>query len=170
MGEWIKKGLEKAVGMNKRRIWFIMIIGGILLLAIGWGDGGAKQQETAPKQDGQVYIRQLEDRLENTLSRVAGAGKVTVLLTPESQGRVSVARDRKQSDAQNGTASESSVVLAEGDAPVILEEYYPTVGGAVIIASGASTEEMCLKLRRAAAAALQIGINRIEVLEGSGKR
>ena len=161
--------LTKNTG-NKKTLWIILIIGAILLLA---APASTDKKETTPIQnqsDGQEYIKILEERLEKTLEQIEGAGKVTVLLTPESFGKISIAKNTKANTSDNNQDFEETVVLSGGDSPVILEEYYPTVGGAIIVASGAETEQVKMELRRAASAALQIGMNRIEVLEGSKKR
>ncbi len=174
MGDGIKlftKFFQKPQEGNKQKFWIILIIGAILLLAAGWGGNQKEKTEPASSSfsDGQQYLEQLEDRLEKTLRQVEGAGKVTVMLTPKSRGKIAVAQDTKSDVSETGQTRESSVVLSGEDVPVVLEEYYPTVGGAVIIATGAGSQEVKTALMRAASAALQIGINRIEVLEGSGK-
>ncbi len=159
--------LMKKTG-NKKQLWVILIIGAILLLA---APGTTSKKEIEPVQnqtDGQEYLKSLEKRLEQTLEQVEGAGKITVLLTPKSVGKITVAKDTKESTSDTGQDFEEAVVLSD-DSPVILEEYYPTVGGAVIVATGAGSEQVKTDLRRAASAVLQIGINRIEVLEGSKK-
>ena len=163
--------IKKLGEQNKQTLWIILIIGAVLLLAAGWS--GGKKEKTEPASaslsDGQQYLEQLEARLEKTLQQVEGAGKVTVMLTPKSRGKISVAQDTKSNVSETGKTQESAIVLSGGDDPVVLEEYYPTVGGAVIIAQGAWSPEVKETLKRAAGAVLQIGINRIEVLEGSGK-
>ncbi len=154
---------------NKKTLWIILIIGAILLLA---APASTDKKKTAPIQhqaDGQEYLNVLEEKLEKTLEQIEGAGKVTVFLTPKSFGKISVATDTKASTSENNQDFEEAVVLSDGDSPVVLEKYYPTVGGAIIVASGAGKEQVRMDLRRAASAALQIGMNRIEVLEGSGK-
>lgn len=154
---------------NKKQLWVIVIIGAILLLA--WPAGTEKKESPADSTEtkGQEYVSRLEKRLEETLEKVEGAGQVTVLLTPKSFGKISVAKDTSSSHSDTAESTEETIVLCD-DIPVILEEYYPTIGGAVIVAEGAKTETIKTDLKRAASAALQIGINRIEVLEGSQKR
>lgn len=174
MGDGMKlfsRLMKKTGDQNKQRLWIILIIGAILLLAAGWGGGSKEQAKPASSSFSgeQEYMEQLESRLEKILRQVEGAGKVTVLLTPKSRGKISVAQDTKSNISESEQSQEASVVLAGEDAPVVLEEYYPTVGGAIIVAEGAGSESVRTALKRAAQAALQIGINRIEVLEGSGK-
>lgn len=158
--------LTKKLG-NKKQIWIILIIGVVLLLAAPVST--TKKESIQNQTVDQEYYHHLEQRLEKTLEQVEGAGKVTVLLTPKSFGKISVAKDTKSNTSDTNQNYEEAVVLSDGDSPVIVEEYYPTVGGALIVASGAKTETVKINLKRAASAALQIGINRIEVLEGRGK-
>ena len=154
---------------NKKQLWIIFIIGAVLLLA---APSSVQKEEPKPltnQSDGQEYLTKLEERLEETLELVDGAGNVSVLLTPKSYGKISVAKDTKSSTSETNQGYEESVVFSKDETPVILEEYYPIVGGAVIVADGAGTEQIKNELKRAASAALQIGINRIEVLEGRRK-
>jgi len=161
------KGCYKPV--NKKQLWIILIIGAVLLLASPTAVSKKEPQTVKTESDGQEYLSRLEKRLEETLEQVEGAGNITVLLTPKSFGKISIAKNTKSNVSTENQGYEEAVVLSSGDTPVILEEYYPTVGGALIVAEGAKTEQIKTDLKRAASAALQIGINRIEVLEGSRK-
>lgn len=151
---------------NKKQLWIILILGIVLLLAAPAAGTKETPKTDETKTNGQEYLSQLETRLTKTLERVKGAGHITVLLTPKSSGKKSIAKDSKQNRSDTDWNSEETVVFSGEDTPVVIEEYYPVAGGALIVAEGAGDEQIRNNLKRAASAVLQIGINRIEVLEG----
>lgn len=152
---------------NKKQLWIILILGIVLLLAApSAGTKKSPKTDQTTKTDGREYLSQLETKLEKTLERVEGAGHITVLLTPKSSGKKSIAKDSKSNRSDTDWNAEETVVLSGDDTPVVIEEYYPVAGGALIVAEGAGNEQIRNNLKRAASAVLQIGINRIEVLEG----
>lgn len=154
---------------NKKTLIIILIIGIVLLLIPTTPNTKKEIPSPSGQINSQEYLEQLEDDLTEILEQVEGAGKVSVFLTAKSYGKISVAKNNKENQTGSEHTSESSIVMSGNESPVILEEYYPTIGGAVIVSEGAESEQIKQNLKRAAATALQIGINRIEVLEGSKK-
>ena len=133
----------------------------------------ATSANTAPAYH---YERALEARLAATLSQVAGAGQVQVLVALE-RGTVQVfAADRSTShaatqeqDAQGGTRHQTNYSVNEQhllvqNQPVVLESQAPVVGGVIIIAEGGGNVHVQDALLRATTALLGIGAHRVQVL------
>lgn len=146
----------------------VLVIGGIILMLIimagsfipAGGESAALPQENAAEIE-----RQLEERLENLLSQIDGAGKVTVMITLETTSERVYAEDirtERSDGAKSGTQSE--VVLAgSGKTPVEKNVIQPVVRGAAVVCAGASDPVVREKLANAAASVLNIGLSRVYV-------
>lgn len=124
-------------------------------------------------------------QMEELLSQVAGAGKVTVSIRLETEGEARYSansrleRRRTDEKGQDGlvrsideeTRLEELVMekTARGEElPVMSGKTAPVVAGAVIVAEGASVDAVRLALARAAASILDIPLYRVVVLAREG--
>ena len=88
-GMW-KKAVQAIPGWLKkyRYAGLVLLLGGLLLM---WPAGGLSSGRTAsPETSGQAAfdLESLERQMEQALSEIEGVGKVTVVLTLQSDGRV----------------------------------------------------------------------------------
>jgi len=122
------------------------------------------------------YITDLETRLSNVLSKVHGAGNVSVMISIESGSEIVVATSSENktntstgssSSTQSSTTVEKPIII--GDAPLILMEKLPKIKGVIVVAQGAENVQVRLELLRAVQALLDIDANNIEIFVGNKK-
>lgn len=152
---------------NTKSLYIIIIIGVVFMLLFSGGED--KSDTKAP-----VYEAYSDEaRLERILTRINGAGDVSVMITYYGTKSYDVAFEEKQTNAERGdeisSSSESSVIKNKDEA-LIRGELYPKVKGAVIIAEGAGNIEVKKALCDAAVAVLDVASYRVCVLEGKEMR
>ena len=152
-------------GDKKPRIGiYILLAAGIGLLLLGSlpeknNNTEVPAEVTAAETD---YVSELEEKLEQTLSSIEGAGRVSVTLVPRDKGSVDVGRDG------SGETGKTVVLTGQGGSePLIIAEVYPEIQGAVIVAQGAGDDRVRAILTEAASTALGIGAHRVKVYKGS---
>lgn len=125
------------------------------------------------------YVKELETRLENALSKIQGAGQVSVVITISSSSELIIAKTietNKKTDTstQNGvTTKTENVEIIEkpiiidgknGDEPIVLLEVMPKISGIVVVAEGANDVNVKLNILKAIQALLTIPSGNIEIL------
>lgn len=110
--------------------------------------------ETVGEADSEeAYIRQLEQRLRETLSQMEGVGKVRVMITLQSSRELVVEKEQpylrsatNENDSQGGNRSvnqmeteENTVYRTDGSIsePYVVKTLPPRVEGVVVVAEGA---------------------------------
>ncbi len=116
-------------------------------------ENAASAQETLQEKEQEDYVGELERELAALLEKVAGAGRVEVMLTLKTSRELVVEKDSPVSrsstgeeDASGGSrqisqmdAGETTVYVSEGSesTPYVVKTIYPVVEGAVVVAEGA---------------------------------
>ena len=160
----INKFFEK-VKHNKKMQYIILIC----LLAVAFlvfVFGYNKQQVKTMANDDFItnYVDNLEDKLSNVLSKVKGAGKVSVIITVESGMETVLAMKTTTKENLNGKIeTETSPIIINGKT-VVVKELYPKIVGVLIVAEGAKNISVMSKLQQATVSLLNININQIEIL------
>ena len=174
-----EKGLRK---WFKRDNFIILVLAGILLIIIGLPvkDGrDAKEDSTGlktePKASGQSdtqddkmpqkeseasdanveYTAMLEERLTESLSRIAGVGKVKVMITLKSSQELVVEKEQQvsrsstnESDFQGGSritsqseSGENTIYSTDGSLsePYVIKTIPPQIEGVLVVAEGAGS-------------------------------
>lgn len=179
--QWFeKKGLEKYF---RRDNLLILILAGILLVIIalptksgeeesGGETGGSSgslgltenraqssgagtDTASAEDADGSDYTAQLEERLEEALSGMAGVGKVKVMITLKSSRELVVERETPvsrsattETDSQGGSRTVNTSELGEtvvystdgsSSEPYVIKSLVPEIEGVLVVAEGAGT-------------------------------
>ena len=152
---------------DKYKFVLLVIFVGVVLLLLP--SGNKAQEKTAdaappsPSSAEDFSVEAMERKLENALSQVDGAGKVTVVLTVRSGARQVLAQDGKQSDKENTV---STVVVSRGSGaedPVVLQEICPQYQGALVVCPGGGDPAVRLKLMEAVRALTGLGTDKISV-------
>lgn len=136
------------------------------------GSGGA--QEAAAAEDPSVIERELEQRLEELISRIDGVSSPKVMVTLDRTSQQVYAREERSSSSvtDNGTGSsqssdsESGVVLVgSGSGKEALPEsvVLPKVRGVAVVCSGAQDPQIKEKVVNAVSGVLNIGVSRVYV-------
>ena len=156
--------------LDKYKYVLVVIAAGIILLL--WPTGERKQNTGT---DSTTDIREifdldaLEEKLSKTLSKVEGAGEVTVTLTVKSGMEQVLASDRSTSVSERGSSVEEETVLINsggGQETVLLTQKYPTFQGALVVCEGGDNAEVRLLLTQAVSALTGLGADRITVCKG----
>ena len=142
----------------------------VLLAALGilvYTASCGKEAEE-PAQAGMVEApaeTAVEERLEETLSCIRGAGKVQVMITYDTGAQVVPAmRTEVQSSTQESAGTETATL---NDEALVLTEKAPAVRGVIVIAEGAADIAVKLRLQSAVQTVLGIDPGCIEVFEMS---
>lgn len=172
----------------------VIIIGIIVIIAGGtfFDKGKAKNEvldtsvknavDTAAKGTASDDKAENEKKIEDVLSQIDGAGKVSVLITYVSGKEIVPASDIKKTENDtlekdngggtrsiNQNDSESKIVYEEsqggGKKPIIIKEIQPEVKGVVVVADGASDPGVRESLSRAVQVLVDVPMHKIQVFE-----
>lgn len=172
---WRGKGLEL---FQKYKYVLLILLAGVALLLWPSGKEPPEQKEmpalsaSVPQED--FSVSALEERLSQTLSKVQGAGDVTVMLTVQGGSRQVLARDEKSSHkADGGSETQSTTVVVSGasgtgNSPVLVQQLYPRFQGALVVCSGGENAGVRLKLMEAVSALTGLGTDKISICKGKG--
>lgn len=165
-------------------VWVIIAV--VAMAAVGnlFGSDDGKKTEDSGSQSGADrgissaydYISREEKNLSEKLSRVSGAGTVTVAVSVDDIGESVLARNVSTSNEQSGEEGENSssrdetVVLKGGSGngePIVVAENMPKISGVVVISSGAGDERIKNELYESVKALYGIPSHRIKILAGN---
>ncbi len=164
----------KTVKGNKLIIGALVL--GLMLLIIPWGSFTKSKTEGISVNAGestgsvpQFSLRDEERRLETALSKIEGAGSVSVILTLETGSERRLATDNDNSrdtDADGSTqVREKSETVTVSNEAVTVIYVYPRYRGALVIASG-SSPSVRLQITQAVSALTGLSTDRITVVKG----
>ena len=132
----VRSGQKLLVLLEKYKFVLLVILTGVVLLTLPdlGGSATAREQAAAMESDGLAFdLDGLERKLADTLSRVEGAGKVSVALTVKTSTRQVLAQDASTSQKEGETEeSRSTEVVSQGsgrEEAVPLQQIY--TGGTV---------------------------------------
>ncbi len=144
---------------NNRIICIILIIGVVLMLISG---GGRKKEDIAET----TVLYDEEARLEEILSDIDGAGKVSVMITYYSTAEKDIAYETKTNNVGLDSRSESSedrkAVMTDGS-PMVLKEVYPRVKGVIVTADGGADAAVRQAISEAVTAVMDVGAHRVRI-------
>lgn len=174
-------GAERAVeavkklakSLEKYKFILLVLLAGMLLLLLPTsvdGEGGRVGEEAREAVEYTFSLSELEEKLEKTLSKIEGAGDVTVALTLRSGTRQVLAQDMTVSD-RNGDGSEerTTVVISSGsgrEEAVSLQELAPQFQGAVVVCPGGDDPAVQLRLAEAVSDLTGLGADKISICKG----
>lgn len=158
--------------LGKYRYVLLVILAGVVLLLLPPTGAG---RETAPEGAGRSAEEPfdagaMERRLEEALSQVEGAGRVTVVLSVQAGPRQIWARDsRTEERAEERSREESTVVLSRGsgtEETVPVQQISPQFRGALVVCSGGGDPAVRLSLVEAVSALTGLGSDKISICKG----
>ena len=123
---------------------------------------------------GLEYCEQLETKLKNVLSKISGAGNVSVMVSVKEAPELIIASSSNEKTNSNSTANGSQtnstitkdpvIVTNSGiSSPLILTEKLPEVTGVVVVAEGAKDIKVRLSLLQAVQALLNVDDSNIQI-------
>ena len=148
--------------LEQHRLIWLVILAGLVLLLLPVGERPTTT-EPLPIQTG-FDLAAMEDRLAQALSKIDGAGKVTVVLTVRDGPRQVLAQDSREEQGETET-----VVISRGSSTqetVTVQELYPSYQGALLICPGGDDPTVRLKLTEATSALTGLGADKISISKG----
>lgn len=200
--EWLKDKLKKEnlsrLNLSKKTTANLIIVFclgvALVLIADFYGDirAGRATEDDFENEGTQIeegagntasdYVRNLENDLSSILSKIQGAGRVSVMITLKSGTEIIPAKDESVSDkvtnekdTSGGTrvinekTTDDKVVFtaAQGgnSKPLIIKEINPEIKGVIVVAEGAKDSKVKLKISQAVQTVLDIPAYRVTVYE-----
>lgn len=157
---------------NRYTALIIGAVGGLLVLCStlmpdGTPDESVVNEIRQQQYDSEDYCRDTEQRLEEFLSRIEGAGKVRVLLRVSDSGMsVYACEDRTSESADRKEVEEKYVMVSEGGGGRggLLETVQePEISGTVVICTGGASPAVQERIYNALEALLGLPAGRIYV-------
>lgn len=181
-----KKTVENLV------VLLALLIGTIIAINIIWGDTPAKGEQENQVESGHKVLAEevtksniketeaynLENELENILSKIDGVGKVQVLITySESSQVIAMYNENKnisvteETDSAGGirtietTDANKEILLDGSNNPVTEKVVMPKIEGAIIIAEGGGDEVLKTNIVKAVSAATGLATHKVQVFK-----
>ena len=176
---------------KKEKIVIIFLLGIFFLLAASplSSLSGEKKEEKATTEEETLspniknteydaYIEALENKLEQTIGGMEGAGKVLVMITLKDNGEKILDKNRpyenesskskegeKESEITSMKSDQETVLIEkEGDtSPIIVQEMYPEIEGVVVVCEGGDNATLALHIKEAVQALFSIDAHNIVV-------
>ena len=157
-------------GLKRYRIIAVILAAGILLMLIPAGKETTTKNDATTQTAESFSLQETEEQLAQTLSKIDGAGEVTVMLTTQNGGSRVLAEDQDYSQKNDGVEKQISTVLVSkgsgNQEPVTLQENYPSYQGALLVCTGGDNPAVKLKLVEAVSALTGLGADKISVCKG----
>lgn len=160
--KWLKGLIEK----HRSLVYPVLVlaVGVFLLLLPGKGEDTTTQ---IPEQT-DFSLQEFTASVEQLLSRIDGAGKLTLQLSLETDGTWSYLYDLQNSQDETSETIQKETVLVDRDGdqePITLERVYPEFRGAVVVCQGADSSRVTLAIKEALSSLTGLGMDKIKVLK-----
>ena len=165
--EWVK-GLPRQLTGLLHRYGLVLLVLAVGLLLMLWPQGAEEETAAAPAaQTAGFDLEELEERMERALSRIQGAGEVTLLLTLKNGGEQRYAADTQYSQDETGREERSSTVLIStgsgSEQAVVVSSSAPEFQGALVVCDGGDDPDVRLRITQAVAALTGLRSDKITV-------
>ncbi len=174
---------EKAVILFLLGVFFLLIAAPVSTFSgkekkTAEKDSRTSVMETEEIDKKDAYIDYLENKLEQTIGGMEGAGKVLVMITLKDKGQKIVDKNQpyenesvktheegKESEETIVHSDQETVLIEEGGdtAPIITQELYPDIEGVLVVCEGGDNSELALHIKEAAVALFSIDAHKIVV-------
>jgi stage III sporulation protein AG len=152
--------------LKKHKYVLIVLLVGVALLIIPTGEKSDSAGTAVTRESFDFDLDDQEQKLAAALSKIQGAGEVSVTLSLKTGAERIVAQDVSRSESDTETEEEIEIVIVDtdsGEDAVTIKYIYPQYMGALIVSPGAADPDIRLKLTNAAAALTGLGADRITV-------
>ena len=148
--------------MGRYRLVWLVILAGLILLLLPTGEKEGEAREETEQTQSAFDLAATEARLSQALSKIHGAGEVTVVLTVANGPRQILAENVDRDGSQG-------VVLSRGSGSqetVTVQEIYPRYQGALLVCAGGDDPTVRLQLTEAMSALTGLGADKISISQG----
>lgn len=163
--------------IKKNKFVMIVLLAGLVLILLPTSGSASKNDASAPIKAAteDFSLSDQETRIAAALSKIDGAGKVTVVLTLKCTTEQVLAKDETESGSTSGKGDSSeyssertftNVIVSSGssnESPVTLKYIYPEYLGALIVSEGADNAEVKYQLVKAVSGLTGLGADKIIV-------
>lgn len=110
------------------------------------------------------YEKELEQRLETIISKIDGAGNVSVMVTLESTAEEIYAQQEKD-DRENSKHENDYVIIKtnDGEGGILLKTAQPQVRGVAVVCTGGGSAVVCRSITDTVTAVLGISSARVNI-------
>ena len=149
---------------------------------VGYGNSNIEGVMT----EEQLYVAQMEEKLEEVLSKLDGAGNVEVLITLQASEEKIVEKDipvvrsnTEETDSAGGTRTVSNVDMGESTVysnvdnnsqPYVIQTISPRIEGVVVLAEGAGSGNVSINLTEAVQVLFGVEAHKIKVMKMEGTK
>lgn len=142
-------------------------LGGLILLLAASAFPGEKEVPSSAEEaafDQERYATQTEERLEELIGRLEGAGETMVMITLEEGENYVYVTDEKTEEQPSGYQTEHVIYnTGNGSAPLLKTTYMPVIRGVVVLCQGGADPAVAGKITEMVSALLDVGTNRVSV-------
>jgi stage III sporulation protein AG len=167
----------------KKEQWIIGFLMVILVLVIMIPVPEKRAQEEISGKENKVNSLEgqgdsLEKQLQAILQKIAGVGKVEVLITYEDKGRVIVEKDEsvseelvQEADSGGGTRTtttsknEEKAVYGNSENPYVVQELSPKVKGVLVVAEGGGNLSVKKQIQETIEALFGLDTHKISIMK-----
>ena len=158
----------------KNKFVLIVIAVGLIFILLPTGGGAGSVPEPRAAEITDFSLKEQERKIAEALSKIDGAGSVSVVLTLKTGGEQVLATDSegssKYAKGENGENTvqerETTVIISAGsqtENPVTVKYIYPEFKGALVVAEGAGDANVRLELMQAVAGLTGLKSDKITV-------
>lgn len=154
--------------MGRYRLVWLVILAGLILLLLPTGEKEGEAREETEQTQSAFDLAATEARLSQALSKIHGAGEVTVVLTV-ANGPRQILAENVDRDGSQGEEKTETVVLSRGSGSqetVTVQEIYPRYQGALLVCAGGDDPTVRLLLTEAMSALTGLGADKISISQG----
>lgn len=165
---------------NIKHIEFVILVIFVVVLAVIYMSSQKNESSTSNMAEAsslEEYGEYLEDKLENVIKNIDGAGNIEVMITFDGRITYEYATEKEEvttsSSVTGGTNSktttnEKMIIVSQNgkETPLIVKEIYPPIAGVVVVSSGAGNVAVKLNIISAIETLLDVDNNKVQVLAG----
>ena len=158
--------------LKQYKLVLAVLAAGVILLAIPSGEdrNRGKEVQGISGVEEDFTVEAMEEKLGRILSRVEGAGNVSVMLTVRTGMERILATDVTETMSERDAEQLREILVLDkddGDEVVLIGQNYPTFQGALVVCPGGDDPQVRLQITQALSALTGLGAGRITVCKGS---
>lgn len=152
-----------------------LLLGLFLIFAAGMrGTHLSERNKTGSENPLDDYIKDMEERLCETVSHIKGAGSTRVFITVENSFETVYASNAKLDESGDDTKSTKTTQKelaymtskTDGEAPVVIKQICPKLCGVLVVCEGGERADVRDEITKAVSTAVGISKNKIYVSGG----
>ena len=176
----VSERLEKLLTKKNIKIILLLIVGLISLVLFFGFNSNKKDTTNSTISTSSSYISTIdycqiiESKLVEVLSKVDGAGNVSVMVTVDGSPELIYANEQDKTSSSNSSGTTTSSTYSSpiiidvngSSSALVMTEVLPAVKGVIVVSSGAGNVATKLNLLNAVSTLLDISTEQVTVLKG----